>query len=622
MRTRLRRSGNLLLSALFMAAFLFFLSVALVLTNREDIQYTLFVDHKMRCNLAADGMMDYAIQTMRTNPAWEDRFKTWVLPFSSGAEGTVRYRTWVEPVGVPGGERFSVPVVSAPSAGIEVIARGSSGLFSAERHMLLEEFRLADSVLSKGGSKPHLFVISEAGQVQVLTPSFSWEQAGATLAPPLLKTASAGGGPLVHCSLDRGTQPPTIKDFTQTTSGGLPAVNPILTVSATQIPKGQGAFMLALKNDKFEWVQLPDPGDQLVKSISQPSITPDDKGSSATGWEKITLNWDTLAKTPDQLTVDYSYFNGPRIEWFSLTGNRAEVVEDQYICHGTHYFYSGLRFKNSQAAGGMTHTQAKNGFLYDQPCILSCNLKSQQWSVLLDYLKVSSNPQEEPTVVPGVRPDPSSLLVTEGPLIYTHGLGQTDNSWMLVGKEGLTASSLPKRSALVPYGGELLYTDPRGDSDVSPPLMALNAHDIAGFFPQFLPALNEGGPVDPSGLGVGGSEAKLKLRWSLDQSSMTSCNQDLFAIARLAVTTQPSTGKPPQTTQKSALAHFDGKRWQILPAGLSRMLPEGSSYQLEMSRDYAGSDGPISAGKLVLGGYVSDKPLLRRYVPVARWGPN
>ena len=42
---RIRRAGNLLLSALFMAAFLFFLSVALVLTNREDIQYTLFIAH-------------------------------------------------------------------------------------------------------------------------------------------------------------------------------------------------------------------------------------------------------------------------------------------------------------------------------------------------------------------------------------------------------------------------------------------------------------------------------------------------------------------------------------------------------------------------------------------------
>ncbi|MFN8611430.1 MAG: hypothetical protein U0931_28045 [Vulcanimicrobiota bacterium] len=618
-----RRSGNLLLSALFMAAFLFFLSVALVLTNRDDIQYTLFVDHKMRCNLAADGMLDYALQTMRANPAWEDRFTGWVLPFSSGAEGTVRYKPWVDSPAIPGADRFIAPKTRSPSAGIELIATGRSGLFRAERHMLLEEFRLADSVLDKGGTKPHLFVVSSSGQVQVLTPGFTWEQAGNTLAPPLTGTLSGGGGPLVHCSLDRGTQPPTIKDFTQITVGGLPAVNPVLTVSPTQIPKGQGAFLLALKNDTFEWIQLPDPGDQLIKDLSQPVIAPDDGAISANGWDKITLNWDTIAKTPDQLTVDYSYFNGPRIEWYALTGTRAEVVDGRYICHGTHYFYSGLKFKNSQAPGGMTRTQAKNGFLYDQPCILSCDLKTRQWTVLLDYLKVSADPMVEPTVVPGVRPDPASLVVSPGPVVYTHGQDQTDNSWLTVGNEGLSPSTLPKRISLVPFGSnEFLYTEPRGDIDVTPTLMALSVHDIAAYFPEFLPALNEGGPVDPGGSGIGAAEPKLKLRWSLDLASMTTCRDDLYAIARLVVTTQPNNGKLPETKEKSGLAHFDGKRWQILPAGLARLLPDDSSYRLELKRDYAGGDGPAQAGKLVLGGYLSSKALLRRYVPVARWGPG
>lgn len=606
-----------------MAAFLFFLSVALVLTNREDIQYTLFVDHKMRCNLAADGMLDYALQTMRTNPAWEERFKGWSLPFNSGAEGRVQYHVWVDPEGIPRADRFSKPIASSPSAGIELIATGSSGLFRSERHMLLEEFRLADSLLDKGGTKPHLFVVTEGGQVDVLTPSFTWDKGSNTTARPLMGSVSAGGGPLVHCALDTGTQPPVIKDFTPPSVAQLPAYTPSFAVSPTQIPKGEGAFLLELKDNNFGWVQLPDPGDQLIKpeDLVQPSTTPDQGGEGSFSWDKITMSWDILAKTPDQLTVDYSYFNGPRIEWYALTGTRAEVSEGQYICHGTHYFYSGLRFKNTQAPGGMTHSQGKDGFLYDQPCILSFDLKTRQWKVVLDYLKVSANPQEEPTVVPGTRPDPNSLLLLPGSQIHVHGLGQTDNAWFLVSKDGLTNTSLPKRASLVAYDGELLFTDPRGDTDVTPPLMALNVHDIAPFFPKFLPALNEGGTSDPLGIGVGTAEPKLNLRWSLDQSSMTACNRDLYGVARLAITSQPP-GKPPETVQNSGLAHFDGKRWQILPAGLSRLLPEQSSYRVEMARDYAGTDGPGRTGKLVLGGYVTDKPLLRRYVPVARWGPN
>ena len=60
-----KRRGNLLLSALFMSAFLFFLSVAIVVTNREDIRSTLLADHKMRAEFAADGTLDRDIQVMR-----------------------------------------------------------------------------------------------------------------------------------------------------------------------------------------------------------------------------------------------------------------------------------------------------------------------------------------------------------------------------------------------------------------------------------------------------------------------------------------------------------------------------------------------------------------------------
>lgn len=81
--TRSRR-GNLLLSALFMSAFLFFLSVAIVVTNREDIRSTLLADHKMRAEFAADGTLDRDIQLMRSNPEWESALNNGVS-FSSGA---------------------------------------------------------------------------------------------------------------------------------------------------------------------------------------------------------------------------------------------------------------------------------------------------------------------------------------------------------------------------------------------------------------------------------------------------------------------------------------------------------------------------------------------------------
>ena len=601
-----------------MAAFLFFLSVALVLTNREDIHYTLFVDHKMRCNLAADGTLDYALNLMRTNSNWEEKFKTWRVPFKSGAEGQVSYRLWTEPTVLPGATRFSPPETPSPSAGIELIAIGRSGLFASERHLLLEEFRLADSML-KGDIKPHLLNISDTGAVTVLTPSFTWEKAQATTSKPIEGTISASGGPVLHLSEGQGTKPPEIKDFALTNVAGIPMPVTGLPLSSKQIPTGHGAYQLELKGNNWGWVLLPDPGEQLG-TIIQPSISPDDGGSSASGWDKLTLNWDTLAKTPDQLTVDYSYFNGPKINWYCLVGTRAEMSGEDYICHGMHYYYSGFRFKNSQAAGGMTHSQGKDPSLYEEPCILKFNLKTKQWTVVLDYLKVDPDPLVEPTILTGLRPAMNSLFVQPGPLIHTHVLGQTDNAWYTVGKEQLCLASLPKRATLFALGNEILYCDPRLDTDVTPPLMALNQHDMAAFFPKFLPALNEGGVYDPKQNHPGEIEPQLNLRWSMDEKTLTGYDKDLYGVARLAVTFTPPAQKS-QTVQASGLAHWDGKRWQVLPAGLSRLLPDPTSYKTEMNRDYGGGDGTLT-GKFVLAGYASEKSQLRRYVPVARWGPN
>lgn len=600
-----------------MAAFLFFLSVALVLTNREDIQYTLFTDHKMRCNLAADGTLDYALQIMRTHSNWEEKLKTWRLPFRSGAEGLVDYRPWSDPPVLPGGARFSLPQTPSPPAAVELIAKGRSSLFSAERHMLLEEFRLADSLL-QGDAKPHLFNINDTGAVTVLTPSFTWESVPATTAKPIVGSLSAAGGPLLYLSEGQGTRPPEIKDFSLTEVAGIPVPLAGLPLSPKQIPVGHGGFRLELKSNNWGWVVLPDPGDQLG-SVIQPSITPDDGGSSAGGWDKLTLNWDTLAKTPDQMTVDYSYFNGPKINWYALVGTRAEVVGEDYFCHGMHYYYSGFRFKNSQAAGGMTHSQGKDPSLYEEPCILKFNVKSNQWSVVLDYLQVNSDPLQEPTILTGLRPDMNSLFVRPGPLLYTHVLGQADNTWYTIGKEQLTLADLPKRARLFALGNEVLYCEPRSDTDVSPPLMALNQYDIAPYFPKFLPILNEGGIYDAKKNLPGEVEPQLNLRWSIAEETLTGYDKDLYAVARLAVTSTPP-GQKSETEQASSLAHFDGKRWQILPAGLSRLLPDPTSYKVEMNRDYGGGDGP-KTGKFVLAGYATEKALLRRYVPVARWGP-
>ncbi len=62
--------GNVLITALFMAIFLFFLSVALISQNRMDISLGLSADHRLKADAAAKAGLDWGLRTMRTDPHW------------------------------------------------------------------------------------------------------------------------------------------------------------------------------------------------------------------------------------------------------------------------------------------------------------------------------------------------------------------------------------------------------------------------------------------------------------------------------------------------------------------------------------------------------------------------
>lgn len=614
-----RRRGNLLLSALFMAAFLFFLSVALVVTNREDIQYTLFVDHRMRASLAAEGMLDYSLTVMRETQDWEGKLRSWRPGFASGAVGEVQFRSWTGTPPPADSARYVSPSQGSVSA-VELIASAGSGLFKSERHLLLEEFRFADSLLVNGG-KPHLFALTGTN-LQVLTPSFAWEAVGPMPTTPLPLTISAGGEQLHYLAREQGVKPPVIQDFSKISVAGIFIPSSEMTSSGVpQIPVGHGGSVLVLKEGRWAWEVLPDPGEQLG-TVLQPAIGASDPAaaSSKGSFDALTLDWDVIARTPSELTVPYEYFNGPRVNWYSLTGTRAEVSNGVYTCHGIHHFYSGFRFKNTPTADGRTQSQGKDNSLFEEPCLLQYNVKNKKWTVMLDFLKVEDMLQE-PLILPGIRPDPNTLLVADG-RVYCRQGGAVDNAWYEVQKEKLQLSALPKQAALFPYQGNWLYTDELRPNPTSSALMVFNRFHIAPYFPSFLPALNPDGLYDANHATVGQMEPPIELYWDVDEKTLTGYSKDFFCIVKLVCLVRPPLGTVKQTEARG-LAHFDGVRWQLLPAGLAFMLSGKTSYRREMELDYAGGAGPaVGATRMVLGGYASDKPLLRRYLPVARWGPG
>lgn len=62
-----RARGNILVMALFVSVFLYFLSVALVAQNRQDVLLSVTREHRARADAAARAGLELALHVMRTD---------------------------------------------------------------------------------------------------------------------------------------------------------------------------------------------------------------------------------------------------------------------------------------------------------------------------------------------------------------------------------------------------------------------------------------------------------------------------------------------------------------------------------------------------------------------------
>jgi len=573
-----RRRGNLLVSALFMAAFLFFLSVALTVTNREDIRSTLLADHKMRAEMAADGCLEYALQLMRNQPNWEESLRQ--QTFASGAVVELRQRT------------------TRPGF-VEITAQANSNLVKADRHLLLEEFRLADSV-ALTGLKPHLFMLRQ-GQggftLSVLGPNFRWQDLGAQSADTLPKTLSAQGGPLFLQESTKGSVPPVLQDWQPSIDAqGIVHAGGFGPVSQT-LPQGNGALIFRLEQGKFVAEQIPDPGDTLGR-VKQATINGSENGQP------------TYTPLPTGGMLDTSEYQGPCVEWYILAGTAAAAGPgNTYYCHGRHLYFRGVRFRNT--AGSTPPGQVTPGGFYDEPCILKYTKGAPNWEKVVDLLKVTDD-LSEPEVVGGPRPDISSLWVTSQGKVFCKQAGEK-TLLSVVGNQFAAGSSYT--TELIQYRESLLATVVREDKG-----QGLSQFDPASFLPKSIPGRNLGATLKIPGVGLTFTEEPgINLVYNLQNSPSAAAADDLFVMLGVnKVHSDPNSkiALPPAEIQ---LAHFDGKIWQILPRGLPGFLGE-YTYFVEAQRDLQGTPrSVVGAHALALAGYNSDQPLLRRYVPLLHY---
>lgn len=566
------RRGNLLLSALFMSAFLFFLSVAIVVTNREDIRSTLLADHKMRAEFAADGALNRAIQLMRSNSEWESSLNNGVS-FASGAtvQSSVR---------------------RLPSNMLALDVQASSNLVRADRHWILEEFRLADS-LATGSSKPHLFAL-QGNTWSVLGPNFKWQSLGTLSSDVLPHTFSASGGPVFFQKKDEDL-PPTIQDFQPLQNANGTVTNQGFGPITSELPKGNGPYVVELKDDKFAQTPVLSPQDpKALGRVKDPTINGEVNGTPT--YTTVNLNG-----TPT--TVDTSTYQGPVYELYLLTGTAAVGVDKAYYCHAWHIYFRGFKFQND--ASGQGSITPPIGPL-KEPAILKYDTGGQSWSKVVDLLKVPDD-QTQPEIIGGPRPDTNYLWVTGGGTVYAKESGGV-NLLTVAGNQFSAGSAI--QGDLFTYQESLVSAT----KDATTGLTKLSQYDPAVTLPQSVPGRNLGAqPFRANGLVVTLKEEKaLDLAYSTKASPVTSAKKDLFAL----VTCQALV-KGQQTPQSSVqmLAHYDGTNWQFLPNGMADALPN-SSYFLESQRDYGGK--ALDTGGMValaLAGYTSNQPLLRRYSP-------
>ena len=497
-----RPRGNILMLAIFMAIFLFFLSVALVSQNRLDITLSLSADYRLGADLAARAGTQYALARMRSQSNWE-------ADLAAGVEGETshgaKYRVVVSPYPDPAGSPFILEVHSA----------GTDGVVTRHQRLLVEEVRLRTT--TEGNDlKPHLFGVVNPGEgaaknLVVLGPGFEWQNLGEI--PRAEPVISANGGPLVAFGEPgSGAKPPAILDniplFLEGAAADDPAqAGPLMRIEL--VPPGEHLLVLKMEDGTVQWEDVPDPGPELGRwnglveddgsfgELPVWKIYPDTDAERARDetdpWEKRTLRlrgaqneetdaWEILAAetetvrwgdslqdftvnttsepfaesfwetvpTTSELTLDWDNLTQPAVflEWYSLDGKAPVARGNEVYCLATHYFYGHIKMEGEFPEFGGS---AFDSIVYREPCVLRYDLVAESWSIVNDMMRVDQ-PDTEPHVYTGPKPHKAVLAVhPEADEVYAYNRDRTTD--VLKARQTAWVSNFSSEKALDPLLG-------------------------------------------------------------------------------------------------------------------------------------------------------------------------
>jgi len=574
-----RARGNILVMALFVSVFLYFLSVALVAQNRQDVLLSVTREHRARADAAARAGLELALHVMRTDAAWPQRLE--------GAHGELE-------TGGAWSLQPPAPVPGHPNL-LEIRSEGVSGIARVTRRRIVEEVALA----SPDCPGPHLFALTGEGELAMLAPDFRWIRLGP--APDPQSWLVASGGPLFSHVDGPADAPPRIFDLTPRGMEEVPlVVQPSRTVA-----------WLDLGPETASWKEIPSP-DQVGGNLFR-QVDSEIRGTR---------------------------YQGPGVEWYTLTGRALVAQGTVVVSHARHEFYRGARA-----------TVTATGYVLDEPgrhfsssALLAHDLASGDWSVLVDLMRVSDL-QADPEIHVGSRSADVDTLGLVGSQPYALEAGNPravlrgmSSGWTL----DRQSSGLSR--GLYAYAGRLRMHTSEGSSDGMPRISLSEGLDPGRDLVMDRPGVR-GALWDASTRSFQERDLIPPKRLRANLLGDLTCTEsfqggggndgancvaiqgsDLYTFVRLRTEylAEPDVEYlPPWTeeflkdsarTETVALARFDGQRWQVWPGGLAEFsaLPTPPHSTLVEVGDLQLSPRSLAAASYPEG----TSPPRKRYAPV------
>lgn len=556
--------------AIFIAAFLFFLSAALVAQNRQNILLVLSEDKRIRAAASADAGLDLALHVMRHNPRWPSLLPGYKGTFESGGSWKIE----------------AIEALSACPHVLQIKCRGTCSFFASSKTRFVEEIPFANARMDSMGNSvqpTHIFAYAgEAGALNanlvVMTPDMRWQILNL---PPRQKTRlTADEGPLF--SLDSNTYKHKfmLEDLDQK---GKKAKIEIKAETKSIVVLENGTNGMD-GSGEFSWSSSKYPCCGIIPDSAT--------GSRPAGTPPITSGREQLTKFQDAEVNGMKYL-GPTLEWYVIDpASTISAHQKKVYGHGIHYYYQGVQAHQT----GKGYIIDKKSKLHQAPCIVCYNYESDTWSVFMDTMQVTSRSADPKISETKNDNTPSKSTLTYcGGSLYSVCYGSiknilrassSDRSW----KRGSSTKGIS--SSLYSYNGNLLYHKEQQLGDRSG-LIGLNSTGILEGLYLERPAISLNGSGRPiviqpkfclyptlMGSPNGTSSANTQ------ENKLTVCGRHIYTfIIMKPALDQPSSSLSndfPElytslqykkqnfdTAAKITIAHYDGESWQLWPNGLN-----------------------------------------------------